>query len=113
MKAVLLVLSGDPENARERVHELCPGAEIESLSRDEIESSKYRQRFHVLRALRPYLFVVATERLAWQRGQNALLLFGALAGGRRVILIYAYDDARAETPSRILSRPPVRLAVEF
>src|SRR5258707_7843426 len=113
MKAVLLVLSGDPENARERVHELCPGAEIESLSRDEIESSKYRQRFNVLRARRPYLFVVATERLAWQRGQNALMLFGVLAGARRVILIYAYDDTRDETRGRILSRMPFRLAAEF
>src|SRR6266849_2122773 len=113
MKAVLLVLSGDPENARERVHELCPGAEIESLSRDEIESSKYRQRFNVLRARRPYLFVVATERLAWQRGQNALMLFGVLAGARRVILIDAYDDTRDETRGRILSRMPFRLAAEL
>src|SRR5258708_38468646 len=112
MKAVLLVLSGDPEDARERVHELCPGAEIERLSRDEIESSNYRRRFKVLRARRPYLFVVATERLAWQRGQNALMLFGVLAGARRVILIDAYDDARDETRGRILSRMPFRLAAE-
>src|SRR5712692_4153461 len=113
MKAVLLVLSGDPENACERVHELCPGAEIERLSRDEIESSKYRQRFDVLRARRPYLFVVATELLAWQRGQNALMILGVLAGARRVILLDAYDDAREETRGRILSRMPFRLASEF
>ena len=112
MKAVLLVLSGDPEYARKRVHELYPRAEIEKLSRDEIESSKYRQRVNVLRARRPDLFVVATERLAWQRGQNALLLFGALAGARRVILIDAYGDAREETRRRLLSRLPFRLALE-
>ncbi len=113
MKAVLLVLSGDPEHARERVHELYPPAEIERLSRDEIESLKYRQRFDVLRARRPDLFVVATERLAWQRGQNALLLFGALAGARRVILIDAYDDTREGTRGGILLRMPFRLAAEF
>src|SRR5258708_30954752 len=113
MKAVLLVLSGDPEDAGERVHEVCTGDEIERLSRDEIESSNYRRRFNVLRARRPYLFVVATERLAWQRGQNALMLFGVLAGARRVILIDVYDDARDETRGRILSRMPFRLAAEF
>src|SRR5258707_2056683 len=113
MKAVLVVLSGDPENACERVHELCPGAEIERLSRDEIESSNYRRRFKVLRARRTYLFVVATERLAWQRGQNALMLFGVLAGARRVILIDAYDATRDETRGRILSHMPFRLAAEF
>ena len=113
MKAVLLVLSGDPEHAHERVHKLYPGAEIERLPREEIESAKYRQRFNVLRSRLPDLFVVATERLAWQRGQNALLLFGALAGARRVTLIDAYDDTREETARRILSRMPFRLASEF
>ncbi len=113
MKAVLLVLSGDPESARERVHELYPGAEVDRLSRAEVENSGYRRRLQVLRARRPDLFAVATERLAWQRGQNALMLFGVLAGARRVILIDAYDDARDETRGRILSRMPFRLAAEL
>jgi glycosyltransferase involved in cell wall biosynthesis len=113
MKAVVLVLSGDPESARERVHELYPGAEVDSLARDEVENASYRRRLQVLRARRPDLFVIATERLAWQRGQNALLLFGVLAGARRVILIDAYDDAREETRGRILARMPFRLASEF
>src|SRR6266849_6278764 len=112
MKAVLLVLSGDPESARERLHELHPGAEVDRLSRDEVENSSYRRRLQVLRARRPDLFAVATERLAWQRGQNALMLFGVLAGARRVILIDAYGDTREETRSRLLSRLPFRLALE-
>jgi glycosyltransferase involved in cell wall biosynthesis len=106
-------LSGDPESARERVHELYPGTEVDSLSRDAVENSSYRRRLQVLRARRADLFVIATERLAWQRGQNALMLFGVLAGARRVILIDAYDDARDETRGRILSRMPFRLAAEF
>ena len=113
MKAVLLVLSGDPESARDRLHELHPGAEVDRLSRAEVENSGYRRRLQMLRARRPDLFAVATERLAWQRGQNALMLFGVLAGARRVILIDAYDDARDETRGRILSRMPFRLAAEL
>ncbi len=113
MKAVLLVLSGDPESARERVHELYPGAEFDRLSRAEVENSGYRRRLQVLRARRPDLFAVATERLAWQRGQNALMLFGVLGGAPRVILIDAYDDTREETRGRILLRMPFRLASEL
>src|SRR6266851_2020362 len=113
MKAVLLVLSGDPESARERVHELYPGAEVDRLSRAEVENSSYRRRLQVLRARSPDLFAVATERLAWQRGQNALMLFGVLGGAPRVILIDAYDDTREETRGRILLRMPFRLASEL
>ena len=112
MKAVLLVLSGDPAIALERFRALYPGAEIESFSRAEIESSKYRRRLKALRNHRPDVFTVATERLAWQRGQNALLLFGALAGAHRVVLLDAHGAIREETRARILSRAPIRFAGE-
>ncbi len=112
MKAVLLVLSGDPAAAREGFRARYPGAEIESLSRDEIENLNYRQRLKTLRARQPDVFAVATERLAWQRGQNALLVFGALAGAHRVVLLDAHGDAREESRGRILSRAPLRFARE-
>lgn len=112
MKAVVLVLSGDPANANEHFRERYPHAEIESISRAEIESSNYRQRLKALRAHRPDVFAVATERLAWQRGQNALLLFGALGGAHRVVLLDAHGAVREETRAQILSRAPVRFARE-
>jgi glycosyltransferase involved in cell wall biosynthesis len=113
MRTALLVLSGDSPNARERLLRRYPAAEIDSIARDELEKGSYRNRVARLRSLKPVTFAVATERLAWQRGQNALMLFGVLAGARRVILIDAYDDARDETRGRILSRMPFRLAAEF
>jgi len=39
MKLVLLVLSGDPASARERVRMLFPAAEIENLARAKVERS--------------------------------------------------------------------------
>jgi glycosyltransferase involved in cell wall biosynthesis len=113
MRIVLLVLSGDSLQARARLLRRQPAAEIEIIARDELEKDSYASRVARLRSLKPDTFAIATERLAWQRGQNALLLFGVLAGARRVILIDAYDDAREETRSRILSRLPFRLASEF
>ena len=112
MKIVLLVLSGDPGLARERLQEKCPGGGIEAISRDQLESLPPLQRIHALRSLRADLFAVATERLAWQRGQNTLLTFGALAGARRVVLLDAYGDVREETRGRILSQAPIRFARE-
>jgi glycosyltransferase involved in cell wall biosynthesis len=112
MKIVLLVLSGDPGLARERLQERYPGYAIEALSRDQLETLPPLQRIRVLRSLRADLFAVATERLAWQRGQNALLLFGALAGAPRVVLLDAYGDVREESRLRILSRAPLRFARE-
>ena len=113
MRIVLLVLSSDSRQARARLLRRQPAAEIESLARDELEKGSYLSCVAKLRSLKPDMFAVATERLAWQRGQNALMLFGVLSGARRVILIDAYDDAREETRGRILSRMPFRLASEF
>ena len=112
MKIVLLVLSGDPDQARAWLQQRYPGAVIESIPRDQLESNAPLGRIRVLRSLRPEIFAVATERLAWQRGQNALLLFGALAGARRVVIVDTSGDSRQETRAAILSRMPFRFAGE-
>jgi glycosyltransferase involved in cell wall biosynthesis len=58
------------------------------------------------------VFAVSTERLVWQRGQNALLLFGALAGAGRVVLLDAHGAFREEKRAAILLSAPLRLASE-
>jgi glycosyltransferase involved in cell wall biosynthesis len=112
MKIALLVLSGDPARARENLERLYPGAAIVEIPRDEFEPQGAAGRLRIVRSLRPDIFAVATERLAWQRGQNAMLSFGALAA-RRVILLDSYGDVRAETRGKILSRLPFRTAAEL
>ncbi len=112
MKVVLLALSGDRAKALQAVRARFPGAEIETLSRDEITNSNYRNGLKALRKRQPEVFVILTERLAWQRGQHALLLFGALAGARRVVLLDASGDSRAESRVSILARTPFRFAAE-
>jgi glycosyltransferase involved in cell wall biosynthesis len=97
----------------EGVGSLFPEARIENLPRAQIENANYRKRLKALRDLRPDVFVIATERLEWQRGQNALLVFGALAGAGRVILRDAGGKMRDETRARILLTEPFRLAIEL
>jgi glycosyltransferase involved in cell wall biosynthesis len=112
MKIVLLVLSGDPDQAREWLQGSYPGAGIERISRGQLESSTALRRIRAVRSFRPDVFAIATERLVWQKGQNALLLFGALAGARRVVLFDASGNSRQETRASIIAREPFRFAAE-
>jgi len=112
MKIVLLVLSGEASRARDALLERYPQAEIEEMPRAKIESGGMTGRLNALRALRPTIFAVATERLAWQRGQHAFLLFGALAGARRTIILDAHGAWREETRTHSLMASPARLTRE-
>jgi glycosyltransferase involved in cell wall biosynthesis len=106
------VLSGDSDQAREWLQESYPGASIERISRGELEGQTSLRRLSVLRSFRPDILAVATERLVWQSGQTALLLFGSLAGARRVVLFDASGNGREETRAAILLRTPFRFAGE-
>ena len=108
MKMMLLVLGGDARHIRDVLATRHPQADVEELPRARIESGGMTQRLSALRALRPDIFAVATERLAWQRGQNAFLLFGALAGARRTIILDAHGAQREETRARSLIALSVR-----
>jgi glycosyltransferase involved in cell wall biosynthesis len=112
MKLVLLMLSGEARAAHERLNECYPNASIEEIARKEIEGVGMTERLKALRALRPDIFAVATERLAWQRGRNAFLLFGALGGARRTIILDAHGGWREESRSRSLFAAPARLTRE-
>jgi glycosyltransferase involved in cell wall biosynthesis len=112
MKALLLVLSGDAEPARVWLGKNCPDASIESLSRYELENTSAARRLQIVRRRRPDIFAIVTERLPWQRGQNALFAFGALAGARRVVMIDSRGAVRNESRAEILARTPARIARE-
>lgn len=113
MKVVLLALNSDARGALDALAGRYPQAAIKEITRREIESLKgLTARLNFLRALRPDVFAIYTERLAWQRGQNAFLLFGALAGAQRSIIFDAYGGIRDETRGRILLSAPARLTRE-
>src|SRR6266496_31403 len=112
MKIVLLVLSGDANDARDWLQKKYSDATIDGISRDQLDKLSSIARVRLLRSMRADVFAVATERLVWQRGQNALMLFGALTGTRRVVLLDAHEGRREETRATILSRIPSRLAAE-
>src|SRR3954463_12339764 len=112
MKVVLLSLGGDARHARDLLVTRYPQAGVEEIPRARLEAGGFKHRLSVLRGFRPDVFAVATERLAWQRGQNAFLLFGALAGAKRTIILDAHGGLREESRSRSLMLSPARLARE-
>ncbi|HEU4477796.1 MAG TPA: glycosyltransferase family 4 protein [Pyrinomonadaceae bacterium] len=111
MKVILVVLSGSSQ-AQQRLQELFPEASIETLPRGAIENGSFLTRLRMLRGHAPDIFAVATERLAWQRGQNLFMLFGAMAGAREVLLIDAHGGLRREPRTPLLLKGPGRLARE-
>ena len=112
MKIVLLTLSGDPARALETLKSRYPDATINSISREQLEKVGSAQRIRVLRAMSPEIFAVATERLVWQRGQDAFLLLGALAGARRTIIFDAHGGWREESKGRSVAQAPMRVGRE-
>lgn len=112
MKVVLLSLSGDLDCARERLRGLYPEDEITEMRRAEVESAGFKRRLERLRALKPDVLAIFTERLAWQRGQNALELFGALAGAKIILLFDSHGGAKEVKRRDVLLRAPLRMAHE-
>ena len=112
MKVVLLALSGDSARCHAKLVSLYPDASIEAISRSEFETGSVSKRLSSLRARAPDVFAIATERLAWQRGQNLFMLFGALAGAREVVMIDSHDAWVRKTRGDLIAGAPFRLSGE-
>jgi len=112
MKVVLLVLSGDLPRWRDKLAQLYPDSSIEAIARAEFETGNHLKRLKSLRALRPDVLAIATERLPWQRGQHLFMVFGALAGAREVLMIDAHGGLVRKSRARLLAGAPVNLGRE-
>ena len=112
MRVVLLALSGDLARWRDKLVQLYPGSSIDMISRAEFETGSHLKRLKALRALRPDVLAIATERLPWQRGQNLFMVFGALAGAREVLMIDAHGGEVRKSRANVLAGAPVRLGRE-
>ncbi|HEU4510982.1 MAG TPA: glycosyltransferase family 4 protein [Pyrinomonadaceae bacterium] len=112
MKVVLLALSGDLSHCYDKLGQLFPKSSIELVSRAEFETGSHLKRLKSLRALRPDVLAIATERLPWQRGQNLFMVFGALAGAREVLMIDAHGGLIRRSRSNVLLGAPARLSRE-
>ena len=112
MKVVLLALSGDLSRWREKLAQLYPDCTLDLISRAEFETGSHIKRLKSLRAMRPDVLAIATERLPWQRGQNLFMVFGALAGAREVLMIDAHGGLVRKSRASLLAGAPVRLGRE-
>src|SRR5258708_14537904 len=100
MKVVLLPLSGSQDRPVDYLRGRFPTAEVELFPRSRLESGSLANRIAALRACRPDVFAISTESLRFQWGQDAFLLFGALAGAKRLIVIDSHGSIREENLAR-------------
>ncbi|HEX6716187.1 MAG TPA: glycosyltransferase family 4 protein [Pyrinomonadaceae bacterium] len=112
MKVVLLALSGDLSRWQDKLVQLYPDSSLELISRAEFETGSHLKRLKALRAMRPDVLAIATERLPWQRGQNLFMVFGALAGAREVLMIDAHGGMVRKSRANVLAAAPVKLSQE-
>jgi glycosyltransferase involved in cell wall biosynthesis len=113
MKIALLMLSGDPARALDELQRRYPNSTIETIGRDTFQSASPAQRVRIVRGLHPDIFAVATERLVWQRGPDAFLMLGALAGADASVIFDVYGGWREETKAHALTHAPARLAKDL
>ena len=112
MRVVLLALSGDLSQWRDKLVQIYPDSSIDTISRAEFEDGSHLKRLKALRAKRPDVLAIATERLPWQRGQNLFMVFGALAGAREVLMMDAHGGEVRKSRANVLAGAPVRLGRE-
>jgi glycosyltransferase involved in cell wall biosynthesis len=110
MKVVLVTLSGKPADAVEQLRARFPSAEIIELSRAAIDTGTTVQRLRQLRQERPDVFAVMTESLDWQFGQDALMLFGAMAGARESVILDSQRRLRSAGRAELLLSYPFKIA---
>ena len=113
MKIALLMLSGDPSRALAELQRRFPNSTIERIGRETFQAASPAHRMRIVRALHPNIFAVATERLVWQRGQDAFLLLGALAGANASLIFDMHGECRQESKMSALTHAPVRLAKDL
>ena len=87
MRAILLDLAGDAARARAWLDRRAPGAEVLALDKAELKGGSKREALARLRRDGPHdLFAVFCNRLELQPARALMLLFGWLAGARRVAI---------------------------
>ncbi len=87
MRVILLDLAGDAVRARAWIERRAPGAEVLALDKAELKGGSKRDALGRLRAGgRRELFAIFCNRLELQPARALMLLFGWLAGARRVAI---------------------------
>jgi len=86
VKASLLSLSGDIDQARRWVLSRYPSVSIEPIRKNDLKEQSKLAYLRKLRKRKRDLFVVFCDRLEWQAGRSLMLLYGLLSGARHSII---------------------------
>ena len=114
MRVVLLDLAGDAGRARGWAERIAPGAELLTLDKAELKGGSKREALARLRAEGPWeRFAIFCNRLDLQPARALMLLFGVMAGGRRVAIGDMEGRSVERSPVGVLLVELPRLALEI
>jgi len=113
MKVILITLSGDPGKAFESLTVRNPSAEIETVSRDFLDTGSIFNSLMRMRRKRPDVFAIMTESVTWLSGRYALMLFGALAGAGESVIFDTNGGVVYGKRSKLLLAAPFQIAVSY
>jgi glycosyltransferase involved in cell wall biosynthesis len=83
--ALLLDLSGNEDAARQWASQQFPDQPIQSINKVDLKWGSKREALAKIRALAPDSFAIFTSNLNLQSARGSMILFGALAGARRIV----------------------------
>ena len=111
--ALLLDLSGNTDAAMEWAAGVLPKADIRPINKADLKWTSKREALSRVRSLRPDVFCVFTSDLRTQSARGALMLFGILAGARRVVIGDARDRLAVRSRLSVLMLEAPRFALEL
>ena len=111
-RALLLDLSGDKRAALGWATRELPGVQVQPINKTDLKWESKRDALRLVRRMRPDVFAVFTPDLKTQSAGSAMILFGALAGARLILLGDDGEVIRRSRGSALIVEAP-RFALEL
>ena len=111
--AVLLDLAGDKNAALQWARDRFGDATVNLINKADLKWTSKREGVRRVRALSPDLLSIFTSDLNAQSGVRALMVFGVLAGARRVTIADKTGRVISRFRSAVILLEAPRLAIEF
>jgi glycosyltransferase involved in cell wall biosynthesis len=112
-RAVLLDLSSDSDAALRWARSVLGDVDLQQINKSDLKWAAKIRAVRLARALKPETFLVYTGDSERQSARGALVLFGIVAGARRVVIGDGLGRAQSRSRAAALLIEAPRLAVEF
>jgi len=86
VEVLLLDLAGDKQSALRWAESRLPGERIQTINKSDLKWGSKREALSQIRKLAPRTFAIFTADLDSQSARSLMMIFGALAGAKRIVI---------------------------